>query len=129
MKLIFWGGILLFIGGMILAINSSDNIQVEMRGTLVKMRIEKLPKSCLGARINHYATFSYDGTLYIKQIPPGFCDKHYIGEFVEMKFLDKHSVILFPNESAKRELISAIFLAIVGLGMSITQWKKIRNEK
>lgn len=127
MKLIFWGGILLFIGGIILAISSLDDIKVEMNGKLVKMRIEKLPRSCIGTRINHYARFSYDDMVYIKQIPPEYCDKHHVGEFVEMKFLNKHSVILFPNESAKRELFAAILLGLVGFGISIAQWKKYKK--
>jgi len=124
MKLIFWGGIILFIGGISLAINSLDDIKVETQGNMVKMRIEKLPKSCSGTRSNHYATLSYEGRLYIKKIPAGFCDKHYVGEFIDMRFLDEASTVLLPNESAKSQLLSAVVLGLVGLGMSITQWNK-----
>lgn len=124
MKLIFWGGIILFIGGVFLAINSIADIKVEQQGSMVKMRIEKLPQSCLGTRSNHYTTLSYDGRLYIKKIPGKFCDEHYVGEFIDMKFLNETSTILFPNESAKSQLLSAVILGLAGLIMSITQWTK-----
>lgn len=127
MKFILWGGILLFFGSIFLSINSYHDIRIEQSGTIVKMKIEKLPNSCFGTRVNHYATLSYEAQEYIKQIPAGYCDKHHVGELVDMKFLEGSSVILFPNESAKSQFYSTIILGLIGLIMFVSQMIKIKK--
>lgn len=66
---------------------------------------------------------------YDKQTRGDFCETHYIGEFVDMKMLEGSIYILFPHESALFNLISFGVLGLFGLVLSITQWKKIQNEK
>lgn len=129
MKFILWGGIILFFGSLFLLISSYDNIRIEQSGTIVKMRIEKLPNSCFGTRVNHYSTLSYGTQQYIKQIPAGYCDKHHVGELIDMKFLEGSSVILFPNESAKSQFYSTIILGLIGIMMFVTQLIKIKKTK
>jgi hypothetical protein len=129
MKLLFAAGIVFFIGSIILMINNFEKYNVERHGVLVKMRIEKLPRSCVGARVQYFITYSYNGKTYDKKTRGDFCEKHHVGEFMDMKMLKGSKYALFPNESALSNLISIGILGLFGLILSITQWKKIRNGK
>jgi len=119
MKLFFYSGLVLFIGALFLLKSNYPSINVQKNGSLVKMEIKKMPSSCLGTRIKHYATFSYNGTSFIKMIPSGYCDRHQVGELVDMKYLPDESVILFPDESAIRQLIAFGVLAFLGAILAI----------
>lgn len=124
MRLIFWGGIVFFIGSVLLLINNYKDIQIERNGVIVKMRIEKLPVSCLGTRVKHFATFSYNGENYIKRIPAGYCDQHTVGELIDMRYLESSSSILFPNESVMSNLTAFGILGLLGIGMLFYYWIK-----
>lgn len=119
MKIIFWGGIVLLIGSIALIANNYKDLEVERSGVIVKMRIEKLPNSCLGTKAKHFAVFNYKGQDYIKRIGGKFCDEHNIGELIDMKYLEGSSVVLFPKESVLRNLASFGVLGFLGLGMII----------
>lgn len=125
MKLIFWGGVLLFLGSIALLASNYDSIKVERSGQIVKMRIEKLPNSCLGTKVKHFVTLSYNNEIYTKQIGGKFCDEHGVGELVDMKILAHSDIVLFPQESAWVNLVSFGILGIFGLVMIIYQWKKV----
>jgi hypothetical protein len=127
MKLIFWAGILFFFGSIDLMVFNYDDIAVQRKGKVVKMRIEKLPSVCLGTKVKHYTTLSYNGEYYVKRIGGNFCDEHHIGEFIDVKFLSGSSTVLFPGESVTSNLLACIGLGVVGIGIAISQWKKIRK--
>jgi len=127
MKLILFGGIILFIGSIFLILSNYDDFRTERKGTIVKMRIEQLPSSCLGTKIKHFVTLSYNGDKYIKRIGGKFCDDHRIGKLIDVKFLEGSSVVLFPNESVITNLLAFGVLGLLGVGMSLSQWKKIRK--
>lgn len=128
-KFLFVTGLIFFIGSIVLIVSNFEKFNVERNGQVVKMRIENLPKSCIGARVPYFVTFSYNGELYNKQTRGSFCEKHSIGDFFEMKMLTSSKYVLFPNESAMSDLLSFGALGLFGLILSITQWKKISNEK
>jgi len=96
---------------------------------VVKMRIENLPKSCIGAKVRYFVTYSYNGEMYVKQTRGDFCEKHHVGELMDMKMIEGSNYILYANESALKSLMSFGILGLFGLVLSITQWKKMRNEK
>lgn len=125
MKLIFWGGLLLFCGSIALLISNYDSIKVQRSGHIVKMRIEKLPNSCLGTKVKHFVTLSYNSEAYIKRIGGKFCEEHSIGELIDMKVLEGSTIVLFPQESVLRNLVSFGILGLLGLVMIISQWKKV----
>lgn len=125
MKLIFWGGVLLFFGSIALLASNYDSIKVERSGQIVKMRIEKLPNSCLGTKVKHFVTLSYNNEIYTKQIGGIFCDEHSVGELVDMKVLERSDIVLFPQESVWVNLVSFGILGLFGLVMIIYQWKKV----
>jgi len=127
MKFLFWSGLLFFFGSFFLVRNSYKDFDLDQNGALVNMKIEKLPVSCSGTRINHYATFNYEGEMFTKIIPAGYCEQHAIGETVRMKYLNGESNILFPNESVWLQFNSSLILGLFGLAMVITQ--TIRNKK
>jgi len=127
MKFLFFAGIVFFIGSLFLIPDSYKEYNVERYGQVVKMRIEKLPASCIGSKVTYFVTFSYNGKLYDKRTRGNFCDKHHVGELMELKMLEGVDRVLWPNESGLLELISIIALGLFGLGVSIaTQVKKRR---
>lgn len=129
MKFLFIVGNIFFIGSIILIKFNYEKFNVERYGHVVKMRIEKLPKSSIGAKVRYFVTYSYKGKFYNKPTRGNFCEKHSVGELMDMKMLEGSKYILFPNESALTNLISFGILGLFGLFVSITQWKKIRNPK
>lgn len=128
MKLFVLSGITIIMLGALLIIGTMDELRVERNGGIVKMEILKLPISCLGTRSNHFMTLGYQNREYIKKIPGSFCDEHYVGEYINMLFLDESSVVLFPTESVGVELISSIFITLIGIFVvikfGITLWRK-----
>jgi hypothetical protein len=129
MKFIFWGGMLLFIGSILLLSSTYENLDVEKKGKIVKMRIEKLPSSCLGTRFDQIATLSFHRKYYTKKIGVRFCDLHYAGEEIDVKYLEGSSTILFPNESLMPNFFSIGFLGVIGLVIALFQWDKMKKRK
>jgi hypothetical protein len=128
-KFLFIAGLILFIGPIILLPSNYEKYGIQKYGYLVKMRIERLPGSCIGAKVRYSVTFSYNEKLYKKQTRGDFCEKHHIGELVDMRMRKDSMYILYPHESAFFDLRSCFILSLFGLILSITQLKKIRNEK
>jgi len=118
-------GLAFFIGSIVLIDKNFEKFDVERNGQVVKTRIESLPKSCIGSRVPYFVKFSYNGELYDKQVRGSFCEEHSIGEIFEMKILLGSQYILFPNESALSDLLSFGILGLLGLLLSIIQWKKM----
>ena len=127
MKLFFWSIVLLLIISIYLTVGTYDDIRVQEKGTIVKMRIEELPLSCLETRTSKYATFSYANEFFVKQIDAQFCNTHHVGEFVEMKYLVGNPLILFPGESAKSQLQAALALVVVSCMIGIFYWSKMHR--
>src|SRR5688572_16777748 len=112
MKFLFILGIVFFLGSIILIAKNFEKYNVQRYGVVVKMKIVDLPKSCVGARVSYYIVLQYNSQVYEKRTRGDFCEKHSVGEFIEVKFLEGSKNILFPNESALLDLIS---FGILGL--------------
>jgi hypothetical protein len=128
-KLIFFAGIVFFIGSILLVISNYGKLNIERNGQIVKMRIEALPLSCKGTKSRYFVKYSYEGKIYDKKMRGNYCSRHAVGELVDMKMLENESTILFPNESMVLNLVSFGLLGIFGLFVSISQWKKQKNDK
>lgn len=129
MKFFIFAGIVFFVSSVLLIPSTYEEFKVDRNGVVVKMRIEQLPKICIGARVRYNVKYSYQGIFYNKSTRGDFCQRHYVGEMIDMKYLNGSEIILRPNESA---MISFISLAVLGLGgliISILQWKKSRSLK
>ncbi|QJB42412.1 hypothetical protein HF324_33010 [Chitinophaga oryzae] len=111
MKIYFWGGIIIALGCIVSILLNYRQFQVERDGIIVKMQISKLPNSCIGTKVKHIAVFKYRDNEYFKQVGMTFCDQHYVGEYIDMKYLAGVSFIMFPSES----VIPAFYLLSVGL--------------
>lgn len=116
MRLILYGGIFISLLSFILLPTTFKNMKIEKYGEFVKMRIERLPNSCLGTKAKHYAALSYNGMRFVKRIPAGYCNDHRVGEWVEMKYLEGETEIFFPRESQTEELIAGILILFLGIG-------------
>jgi hypothetical protein len=123
-KIIFWGGIILFIGSIVLIGFNYSDLKVERQGVVVKMKIEKLPNSYIGTKVKHFVTLGYNGESYINRVGEKFCDEHSVGELIDIKFLKNSSTVLFLGESVILDLLSFAILGIFGAGISLYQWKK-----
>jgi len=127
MKSLFIGGLIVFVGSLILIYFNYEKFDVDRNGVIVKMRLEKIPTSCLGAKLRYFVSFSYKGEMYDKATRGDFCDKHHVGEMIDIKWLNGSKYILWPSESGIMNLLSYLFLGIVGLIISALQWKKMRR--
>lgn len=67
MKLLTFAGIGFFVGSLILIASNFALLKIEKEGEIVFMKIEKLPASCLGTKVNHYVTLSYAGEIFEKK--------------------------------------------------------------
>ena len=129
MKFLFISGIVFFIGSIILISANYHEMIIDKKGQIVQMKIEKLPRSCIGAKVRYFVTYSYESELYEKATRGDFCEKHYVGELIEMKILKGYKTILRPNESTLLNLISFGLLGLLGLLISILQWRKMMLKK
>jgi hypothetical protein len=125
MKSLFIAGLIFFIGSIILIKYNYEKFDVDRNGIIVKMRIEKLPSSCIGAKVRYFVSFSYNGEIYDKATRGDFCDKHHVGEMIDIKWLKGSKYILWPNESGS--MVSFGILGLFGLIISVLQWKKMRS--
>lgn len=123
MKFITLGGWGLVLGSILLLKSNLNNWEVEQRGTLVSMKIIKLPGSCLGTRVNHFVSLQYGSQTFIKKIGGQFCEEHHAGEEIDMKYLEGNDEVLFPHESALTNLLSFVLLALIGVWILVCQWR------
>ncbi len=121
MKLLTFAGIVFFVGSIFLFASDFALLKIEKEGEIVFMKIEKLPASCLGTKVNHYVILSYAGEIFEKKIGGMFCDEHHVGELIEMKYLEGGKEPLFPKESVISNLISCSLLGLIGLIISAKQ--------
>ncbi|MCS6283662.1 MAG: hypothetical protein HUM72_24325 [Dolichospermum sp.] len=129
MKTLLIAGFIVFIAPLFFIPNSYDRYTVKEKGHLVKMRIEKLPASCIGSKVPYFVTFSFEGEFFDKQTRGDFCDKHHVGELVDIQYLEGAKHILFSEEPALFDLLSCGILSLFGMFLIISQWKKIKYEK
>ncbi len=127
MKFLIVTGFIFFIGAIILITNNFNKLEIERNGKVVSMQIESLPASCIGAKVRYFISFRYKEVIYTKATRGDFCEKHHIGELMDMKLLDGENEILFPNESALYNLVSFGVLGLFGLLLSIFQIIKLRK--
>ncbi|MCH5687500.1 hypothetical protein LWM68_26475 [Niabella sp. W65] len=62
---------------------------------------------------------NYQGEIFIKRIPAGFCDKHKVGELIQIKYLEGEESILFVGEEMTGEFIAIGVFLLVGI-VSVT---------
>lgn len=127
MKFILVAGVAFFLGSIVLIYNNLEKLQVQRKGSIVKMRIHKLPTLCPGTKSRYFVKYSYNGKYYDKQIKGSYCQDHYAGEIVDMKFMNGSPIVLFPNESISLSLVSFALLGIFGLIIFIIYFKKRRS--
>lgn len=127
MKFLLVTGVIMFIVSISLFITNYYKLDIERNGEIVKMKIEKLPKSCVGSKVRYFVTFSYQGKLFYKLTRGNFCKKHHVGELVNIKYLNGYDTIFYPDESVLMNEIATLILALTGIGISIFQWFKIKR--
>lgn len=114
MKFSFLGiGILVVLGALFFLKAKLSVYKVEQNGNIVEMEIIKLPDYCGVTKRKYYMDVSYQGVIFNKRIPVGYCDEHKIGELIKMKYLEGQESILFPNERVIGDFIAiGIFIAV-----------------
>lgn len=129
MKFLFFAGIIFFLGGVILIFSNYESLNVQRNGKVVKMQITRLPKSCVGAKVRYFVVYSYEGIEYEKATRGDFCQRHSVGEVIDMKYLEGSKTILRPDESVMTNLISFGALGLLGIGICLSQWRKIQYKE
>lgn len=129
MKSLIIAGIIFFSGSIILITKNLNKLDIEKKGKIVSMQIEKLPASCIGAKVRYFVSFKYKGVVYDKAVRGAFCEDHHIGEFMDIKMLEGESHVLFPTESVLYDLLSFAALGLFGFSLSLFQIIKYRKAK
>lgn len=129
MKLLIIMGLILFLGSIVLISSNYEELIVDRKGSIVQMRIEHLPQSCIGSKVRYIVRYRFENESFDKATRGNFCREHYIGEIIEMKYLKGYKTILRPDESSELQLISFGILGIFGFLVSITQWRKLNLMK
>jgi len=88
---------------------------IEQNGTIVEMKIVKLPDYCGLTRGKYYMDVSYQGDFFTKRIPVGFCDTMKIGQSIKMKYIAGEESILFPDEKALGDLVAIAIIIVVAI--------------
>lgn len=101
--------------------------QVEKEGSIVDMKIIKLPASCNVTKGKYYMDVEYAGQTFNKRIPTVFCNSHKPGDIVKMKYLEGQESVLFPDEKVRGDFIAIgifLFVGILSLLLGIFYKKK-----
>lgn len=128
MKFLTISGIILFIVTLFSFNTTYEKFRIGKNGHIVKMLLETLPQSCIGSKVPYFITLSYKGKTYERKTRGDFCDKHHIGELIDIKMLEDSKYIMFPRESGLFDLISLVVLNFFGLLLAAIQWRKIKRE-
>ncbi|QHS63443.1 hypothetical protein [Chitinophaga agri] len=95
--------------------------QVATKGTVVKMLLTDRPTFCEGGKsLQSQAAFQYNGMTYKKNVSRFFCSKHFVGEYMDMRYLRGHELVLYPDEvmgSSFYLIGSILLLMIIGVVM------------
>ncbi|WP_207515250.1 hypothetical protein [Longitalea luteola] len=108
-----WLGVLVLLGALFFLKAKWEVYNVERDGQIVEMEIIKLPNNCSITKRKYYMDVTYQGEIFNKRIPVGFCDKHKIGELIKMKYSEGYETILFPEEKVLGDFIAiGIFITV-----------------
>jgi len=128
MRILIFIGLLIFLWSLVMMSSNNEQLDVDRNGKVVKMRIEHLPPSCIGSRVRYFVTYSYQGKLFEKATRGNFCEIHFVGEMIDMKYLAGSTIILRDNESAIANILSFGAIGIFGLMISLLQWRKWQKQ-
>ena len=116
MRFILIIGGIFFIYLFVIGINKTNKeLETYTNGVLVEMKITEILGACIGTKSKNHMKVSYEGNTFIKKIPSDYCNDHFIGELVVLKYKKGSDVILLPNENPYFDLFSSIAFGILGL--------------
>lgn len=108
-------GFIFFIGPLFLAKRGFEELEVQQKGELVKMKIVSKPISCLGTKVKWFMDVEYKGVVRPIQIGGNYCEEHKAGDYVDIRYLEGSEIILLPTRNSKSQLISTLLLSLFGL--------------
>lgn len=106
---------------------SRDRYRVQKEGRIVEMEIVRLPPSCGGRKLTYFVDFRFEENIFSRSFKGGFCQRHRVGEKMQMKLFDGIEYILFPDESVTIEFFALFGLAIVSIYCFVVHAKKIKS--
>jgi hypothetical protein len=97
------------------------------------MKIENLP-SCFGSiKKKRYMKLSYNGQYFSKQIDQNYCSDHFVGEMVDMKYLEGSNILLFPYENGETKQKGLYLLGFIVAGcvvyMGVSDSRTVKKKK
>lgn len=91
------------------------NLKIKNEGKIVSMEIIEKPKSCLGTKVKWFMKVKYQNKILLKQIPSIFCEKHAVGDIIDVRYLEGEDRILLPEEGVTLSFIASGTFILVGL--------------
>lgn len=108
-------GILVVLVSLFFLKSKLEIYKVKAYGTVVDMKIIKIPTSCKITKSKYYMDVEYEGMIFIKRIPVNFCNSHNVGTIVKIKYLEGQETILFPDEKIWGEFVAIGFFLLAGI--------------
>ena len=108
-------GIIIFIAPWFFYKAKFRELNTQREGKVVKMKIIDKPESCLGTKVKWFMKVEYNGKIFSKQISGSYCEKHQIGNWVEIIYLEGSNIILLPTESVWKDIFAGLGISIFGL--------------
>lgn len=109
-------GVILAIGSVFFIKGEFNRLEVLKKGQIVKMEILDKPASCLGTKVKWMMKLKFKDKILSKQVSGAYCEEHFIGQKVEMRYLNGSEIVLFPKEGVTVEFISSCIIGLIGLG-------------
>lgn len=110
-------GAILAIGSMFFIKGEFKKLEVLKKGQIVKMEIIDKPGSCLGTKVKWMMKLKFQDKILSKQVSGIYCEEHFLGQEVEMRYLNGSDTVLFPKEGVTVEFISSCIIGLIGLGL------------
>ena len=83
---------------------------------IIEGSIFDIPEICTGTKVKYHITVDYNNNnKYLKQIGPNFCDEHFKGEKLKLKYNRKHDNLFFIGEDGVIDLWSIFIMSFSGI--------------
>lgn len=110
-------GAILVIGSVFFTKEEFNRLEVLKNGQIDKMEIIDKPGSCLGTKVKWMIKLKFKHKILSKQVSGAYCEEHFLGQKVEMRYLNGSEIVLFPKEGVTAEFISSCIIGLIGLGL------------
>lgn len=117
-RLYLFSGLAIFVISAFIFIENLKVNEVHKNGNVIKARIVDKSRSCQGTK-NKYIKVFYLEKLYSIRVKKYYCERHQIGDVVDLKHLDGYARLVLPEENGNDDLLFGAVLIAIGIVLMI----------